>query len=346
MLATLAPAGAAAADVPAGPRLALMRWVGPGKFELLSVAADGRRIQVISSGSAERTLGAPAPFQSPAWSPNGKRIAFSGYDESDRLRIFIAAADGSGRRALPGTQKGVNPVFSPDGRTLAFARIRLTLPKIDPDDPLGGLGRGDGFHGVTTWLYDLTDGSVKRLTPWKDGLENVPSSFSPDGSFLAVSRGTRRGVNAVALPLKGDKEVVLARAATEPVYSPDGSQVAFVSFRDRHRIEGFDEMVSVSELYVRDLNEAEPRRLTFTAEHHESTPSWDPSGERLAYTQHTGSGEPGLGFSNVVMQINADGTCPQRVFGRPAGKGKRKDVALYGPAWQPGLGREAGRIAC
>jgi hypothetical protein len=39
------------------------------------------------------------------------------------------------------------------------------------------------------------------------------------------------------------------------------------------------------------------------------------------------------------MQINADGTCPTKLLSSPRAK-------FFAPAWQPGSGREAGRIAC
>jgi hypothetical protein len=39
------------------------------------------------------------------------------------------------------------------------------------------------------------------------------------------------------------------------------------------------------------------------------------------------------------MAINADGTCLGQVFSDP-------DLTLYGPVWQPGVGREAGPMSC
>ena len=44
-------------------------------------------------------------------------------------------------------------------------------------------------------------------------------------------------------------------------------------------------------------------------------------------------------FGNSIMQINADGTCLTKMLSAPG-------VAFYVPAWQPGAGREAGRIDC
>ena len=71
-------------------------------------------------------------------------------------------------------------------------------------------------------------------------------------------------------------------------------------------------------------------------------PSWDPSGQRIAFTRLGGgtlgeSSHPHEG--NAVMQINADGTCLTKVISDP-------ELTLFGSAWQPGVGREAGPISC
>lgn len=126
-------------------------------------------------------------------------------------------------------------------------------------------------------------------------------------------------------------------------------RVAFISYRDRNHGEGFDGPVSESELYVKDLDGSGLRRLTRTIAQQEAGPSWDPSGNVIAYTQATTPGGElfGLGASNVVMEVNADGSCARRIFGKPSrSKFSRHFVGLYGPVWQPGSGRDAARVAC
>ena len=74
-------------------------------------------------------------------------------------------------------------------------------------------------------------------------------------------------------------------------------------------------------------------------------PSWDPSGQRLAFVRARGSTGfvPELDglfpFGNAIAQVNADGSCPVEIL-------SLRRVALYGVAWQPGPGREAGPIDC
>jgi TolB protein len=338
---TLAVTGAASAAAPDGPRLALTVWrAKPARLALLTVEPSGAGRQKVVEGGLGGRVG-PSPFGGPSWSPDGSLMAFSGQSRKVKTRIFLIAADGSNLREVPGTRGALNPVFSADGRMLAFARSRLYEPPFDPKHPLESILR-DGFFGTTTWLLDLATGQQRRLFRWRDGLHVEPSSFSPDGSVLALSRSSRRGSEAIALRLADGKVTVLARNAEEPVYSPDGSRIAFVSYRDRNVTEGFGEPVLASELYVRSAAGGRPQRLTRTHDWQEASPSWDPSGERLAYTQSTSPEPIALGFTNVIRQINADGTCRRIVFGKRRSNG----AGLYGPAWQPGPGREAGRIPC
>ena len=73
----------------------------------------------------QRAAKAHATWRSPAWSPDGGKIAFDGGQRYrlDRTRphgIFVMNADGSERRRL--TQRGEGPAWSPDGKMIAFDR--------------------------------------------------------------------------------------------------------------------------------------------------------------------------------------------------------------------------------
>lgn len=347
ILALAITAGSVCASAPEGPRLAFVRWgPKPQRLELLSVGPSGSDAHRITGGSKVGRDHLPVLFNHPSWSPDGSSIAFASYVTQKKTKIFIAAPDGSALHAVPGTVGGKDPVFAPDGHTIAFARSRYREPHIDPHDPLKSLG--SGYSSTTTWTIGLDGTGAKRLTLWQNGVHNTPSSFSPDGKVLAVSLEDPRRGDAVAITLASGQRTLLAREAEEPSYSPDGGRFAFVSYRD-HNVNpegGFDGPALESELYVENVDGSGLTRITHTHDRQEGAPSWDPSGERLAYTQSTGDDWFGLGVTNVVMEVNSDGTCPTRVFGRPAKPRSRRFVGFYGPVWQPGLGREAGRVAC
>jgi dipeptidyl aminopeptidase/acylaminoacyl peptidase len=299
--------------------------------QLLSAKLDGRKERVV-----------PSPFYAPSWFPDGSLIAFAG-SAAKVQRIYLVSADGSGARAIPGTKGGANPVISPDGHTIAFSRTRFSS-HID----IKHLGRSRTYSSTTTWLADLSGGKPRRLTRWRNRLYNTPSSFSPDGSVLALTKSDDNldGPRVVLMRLDGGGSIELVQLAEEPKFSPDGSKIAFVSYQDRDIVhaEG-NEDFAVGELYAMRADGSEVRRLTRSDDVRESAPSWDPSGERIAYLHDRAS----TGFlasldllfpvGNAIMQVNADGTCRSRIL-------SLRKVALYGAAWQPGPGRQAGPIIC
>ncbi|MGN6256547.1 MAG: TolB family protein [Solirubrobacterales bacterium] len=332
----------AGAEVLSGPRLTFMR-ARDSQFQLVSSDPAGQDQQVIVAGSNKSEL-LPLPFSPPAWSADGTRVAFTGLTRSEGeslLDIYDTAADGSNIAKLPRTKDGIFPVLSPDGHTLAFARER----KRERRRP--HRGEVTVFRSVSIWLLNIDSGALRQLTPWRNGLSQFPSSFSPDGSTLAITRDQRKGrhrtrVSAVALRLDGSGSKVLARNAGEAVYSPDGTRLALITVgkpKTRESQEG-TETVTPTELAVANAGGSGLIRLTHTRAL-ELQPSWDPSSRRLAYTQfQAGGGEADiLGFGDSIMEINADGSCRTRVLSYPG-------TILYGATWQPGPGREAGPIAC
>jgi Tol biopolymer transport system component len=220
------------------------------------------------------------------------------------------------------------PVFSPDGRSLAYARILRR-----------GLHRyqwGSTYHYESTavWIIDLETGERRQLTKWRNGLEQFPSSFSPDGTTLLVMRSDverSQDLETVALRFDGRTSSLLISEGWFPVYSPNGSKIAL--FRQSGRNED-----PPTDLFIIDADGSHLRQLTRTPRSFELLASWDPSGERIAYSKFQGYAFDS-GSQGSIMEINSDGTCPTKVL-------SKQGASFVGPAWQPGPGREAGRIDC
>lgn len=104
------------------------------------------------------------PQYTPAWSPDGTRIAFTSY-RSGGPAIWVMDADGGNARALTSSGDHIDalPSWSPNGREIAFQR----------NDP-------SGTHvGIVS-----TDNKSLRFIP----LENVAApAWSPDGRHIAVA---------------------------------------------------------------------------------------------------------------------------------------------------------------
>jgi len=320
-------AGTACAAAPEGPRLAVIKWdVFEGRYVLETVDRTGAQpLRLAGGGEGKRPL--PEIFEAPTWSPDGSKIAFVGVARSLKAglrgdRLYIVGADGRDLNPLLGTHGSISPVFAPDGNSIAFTRVRR--------------------RGASIWLVDLVGGAPTRITPSRRGVYMFPGSFSPDGSTLLATRfAGRRQEEIVAVRLStGEVETVLRRAGA-PVYSPDGTRLALLRWRPLRRRDGTRTVTS--DLFTSRADGSGLRRLTNTRYQDEVYPSWNPSGERLAFVRYLPEPaeneflEAGIGGS--VMQINANGTCPREIL-------EPSIVAIYGAAWQPGPGREAGRIAC
>ena len=328
-------AGGALAEAPAGPRLSFVR-TGEKKIELLSSDPTGGALQVIAGGGRD-ALPLPFPYSPPSWSADGSRVAFAGISGDGGLSsvtAYIAAADGGGLTKVPGTRGALYPLLSPDGQSLAFARYR------ERRGPRGTFK----FQAAAVMMVSVNGGPVRRLTPWRNGLQVYPSSFSPDGSTLAVSeerkvRSTSRTA-AIAIQLDGSATTVLARQAGQPVYSPDGTRLALIIAGKRKTIGGDEVQLTYTEgeLAVANADGSGLKKLT-TTRGLELQPSWDPSGQRLAYTYLPIDLADILERGSSIMAINGDGSCRTRVL-------SHRNAFAFGAVWQPGVGREAGPIAC
>lgn len=332
VLAMLAdgPAASASSAASTRPQLAFtaMTALKSSGFSVRNAGADEGRPVTLVRGSKRGVV--PKPFSAASWSADGTRIAFRG-SQGPKTGIYTVRADGTGLRFLRGTKDGSHPVFSPDGSRLAFARLQF--------------GRNWRF-GTTAWVADADGSGARRLTGLHDGIDYLPSAFSPDGSALAVTRigADPHKPTALLFGLHGSGSVrQLARRASEPAFSPDGSQIALVrhSFSRRLKVK-----ISHRDLIIMSADGKTAKPLTRTRYIAESRPNWDPSGQRIAFNALRISRDPIealfdqlLPFGNSIVQINADGTCRQRVL-------RLKGTALFGATWQPGSGRDAGRIEC
>jgi Tol biopolymer transport system component len=187
----------------------------PGNDLQASWSGDGERIAYVQTtgifvmdhdGQNKTQLTFSTSDSEPAYSPDGRSIAFRGLD-GDR-EIFAMNADGSGRTQLTfNLQSDDDPSFSPDGRRIAFASTR------------------DGDFEI--FVMDA-DGSNQIQLTNNDSIPDYTPSWSPDGQSIVFARGDPG--NLVVMNADGQNQVPLTSGApgeTKPVFSPDGQRIAF-----------------------------------------------------------------------------------------------------------------------
>jgi Tol biopolymer transport system component len=189
---------------------------------VVTLTADGRRQRC----SVIRPSGADI-YNSPAWSADGRRIAFQNLVEclpgwGCVNGIFVVDADGSDWRrvALAHGVSDQNPAWSPRGSKIAFSRW------IFPDGS-SGIYVADADRARVRRLYQQPVGQGGTL-----GLVDNPT-WSPDGRQIAFSDGA---AHLYLMNADGGRVRQLRFRGTHPLWSPDGRKMlveAFVPDEDR-----------------------------------------------------------------------------------------------------------------
>ena len=251
-------------------RIAYVTKRGQG-FNLWVADADGE--------SPQSALASPEPIISPAWSPNGRQLAYVSF-EARKPTIYVHEI-ATGKRRLVANFKGSNsaPAWSPDGKTLA-----LTLSR-------------DG--GSQLYLLDVTAaGSEPRRIAQSSAIDTEPV-FTADGRFIYFVSDRGGSPQIYRVPAAGGSPERVTFSGTyniSPALSPDGRWLAYVS-----RISG------AFKLHVMELSSGNSVAITDTIA--DERPSFSPNSRMLIYaTQQQGK--------EALMTTTLDGKIKARLAGQ------------------------------
>ena len=266
-----------------------------GNGEIYVMNADG-------TGQTRITYNYPSDDISPAWSPDGTKIAFASLPypyANSTAEIFVMNANGSMQANLTNyPADDFSPAWSPDGTKIAFTSDR------------------DGNDNIYVMNADGT-GQARRTN---NTASDRDPAWSPDGTKIAFTSERDGGWEIYVMnPADGTGVTRLTNNEAwnfHPAWSPDGTKIAFSSLRDSSNVN------SSAEIWVMNADGTGQTNLTNNqwSGAYDDSPSWSPGGSKIAFVS-------GLLFAYDIYVMNADGTGKTRLT--------TNDADDQDPAWSP-----------
>lgn len=298
---------------------------------LLSVAMVVVALSGCGGGQGAAS-GASSSSSSPSGCVNsvisGSVLAFDSNgatDCSDALgasNIWVAAANGSGIKPLTSSETGsFDPAWSPDGSKIAF----------DSEDDLDGVSNANLTSNV--WIMNADGTGVQPLTKLTLNQGNAMLGsyspvWSPDSSKIAfLSLGALDGSNApdnpgpsfainlwvmnadgsAAKPLT--RLTVMGAGCGDPVWSPDGSRIAYDAVR---ALDGSNSIPVARNVWVINADGSGDTPLTKYTLAGSGQPAWSPDGSKILFSSSgVLDGSDHSIFADNVWVMNADGSGAQ-----------------------------------
>jgi Tol biopolymer transport system component len=293
-------------------------WSADGRslaFPDRSSPDENPSIFLLSVDSLEKRRLTTAPAQYfgdwfPAFSPDGKTLAFIRWSSGPTGDIYLVSVDGGEPRRLTFEDAWISGLdWTPEGGSIVFAasrggRLRLWRISVSGGTPEPLKGVDDvsrspwGYsppsisrHGhQLAYVQSLDDSNIWRIEVPNSKVRGNPptklisstmldqgAQYSPDGKRI-VFESTRSGFYEIwVCDSDGTNTIQLTtldRVTGTPRWSPDGRQIAFDCRQESH-----------SDIYVINVEGGSPRRLTTEASD-DNVPSWSRDGRWIYFASN------------------------------------------------------------
>lgn len=234
------------------------------------------RLQIADADGydAKTVLDSKQPLLSPAWSPDGNRLAYVSFEDRNSAVYVQDVRSGQRQKVVSGAGINSAPAFSPDGRRLAVTRSQEGNPDI--------------------YVVDIASGQQTRVTT-SEAID-TEASWAPDGSAIVFTSDRSGGPQIYRVaPSGGEARRVtfnLGNYNARASYSPDGRYLVMVNGGGGYRIT------------LLDLKTGSGRRLTDS--NLDESPSFAPNGSMIIYATMAGRG-------TELAAVSVDGSIKQRL---------------------------------